>query len=314
MLRADLAWDPTLRQLLAEYARERELTAGSLQQLRISADQFSRWTAQRTGHAARVADLSRGGLLDWMLHLEQQQRLAPATINSKRAALLALWSFANEQGYHPQPAPRLKRLRTGTDPPVAWTLEQFERLLQTARGEPGRWAGLPAGLCWEIALLVAWDTGARLAEIFEAELAEVDLEAGCWIVTAAKRKGRRRGKLYRLHPQTLALIRSSVIGGEPRRRLIPWPWARRSVWPNLRKLLRKAGLPHDRRRLWHCIRRTAESYAALERGIPWAAEAVGHGEAVARRHYIAPEIVPQPSLVDALPRPDISGQLRLISG
>jgi len=68
------------------------------------------------------------------------------------------------------------------------------------------------------------------------------------------------------------------------------------------RLLAKAGLPADRKHLFHCLRRTSESYAAAARGISWAAERVGHSESVARRRYVSPAIAAGESLCDVLPR------------
>jgi integrase len=146
-----------------------------------------------------------------------------------------------------------------------------------------------------------WDTGCRLAELLMAKVSDVDLVAGNWFVCAENRKGRRRDRLYRLHPDTLALIRASLT--HPHEMVFPWPRCRRRIWKHLRGILLVAGLPTGPRRGFHCIRRTVESYAAAARGDQWAADAIGHSVEVARRSYISPAITGEHRLIDAIPRP-----------
>lgn len=307
----------SLWEVLGEYLRERPISAGSVGQLRVALNSFERFIARPVpgGPAgATLAQLNRSKLLDWR-NARRAAGRRPATINSQVGSLLALWNFAAERGAI-APPPRIRHLVEGLDPPAAWTLEQFGRIVEAARRAPGKIDGVPAALVWEIALAVLWDTACRVGEVFWAEVAEIDLEQRTWSVPAAKRKGGRVGKLYRLHPDTIALIRASL--GAPRRWLLPFP-SRGAARPidtfrrRFRRIVQAAGLPADRRHLFHCIRRTAESHAAAARGIAWAAEAVGHGESVARRHYIAPSIVAPPALIDALPRPPAPA-LRVMSG
>lgn len=64
----------------------------------------------------------------------------------------------------------------------------------------------------------------------------------------------------------------------------------------------RRGLPSGRRWKFHCLRRSSESHAAAVLGVAATAEIVGHSEAVARRHYIAPSVVQPKALIDVLPR------------
>ena len=300
----------TLWDLLKEYRRERNLVPGSVEQIDTPVRHFGRFLYQplfspNRSPDARIGDLNKPNLLDW-IEWRRGNGIAPSTINSQRAALVSLWSFAADLEIIPPP-PRIKRLPEPEESPVAWSLAEFCAILESARALSGEWEGVPRSLCWEIVLGVLWDTAARVSEIFHAELAEIDLEAGRWRVPAAKRKGRRRGKLYKLHPDTVAIIRHSLV--EPRQWLIPYPRRATAKKPintfrdHYKRIICDAGLPTDREHLFHCIRRTSESYAAASKGIKWAAEAVGHGEAVARKSYIAQTIVEPPALIEALPRP-----------
>lgn len=279
------------------YVRERlNLTNGSAEQLRVAVRQYGRWL----GREAALADLTATQILGYLRGLLGTS--APATINSKRQALLTLWRAAAHEELLPWPRP-IPKIQQPQRLPVAWTVDQVSQLLGTARLLPGTWYGVPRGLAWEIAVLAIWDTAVRLGTLLRAELTQVDLQSATWRVPAEHLKGRRGDRLFRLHPQTVDAIARSLGNGRTTNKLFPFPYQRREVWLHLKCLLRDAGLPFDRQHLFHCLRRTSESYAAARVGIAAAAAMVGHSEQVARQSYISPTICQPPSLVDVLPRP-----------
>lgn len=289
----------SLSRFCGSYCEQRlNLSDGSAEQLRVAVRLYGRFL----GHEALVADFSKESLLGFLRGL--LARCSPATVNSKRAALLSLWRAAAEVGLC-TPPPRIAKLIEPERLPVAWTVDQVSRLLATAKRRPGHWYGVPVSLAWEIALLTIWDTAARVGSLLGADLSHVDLQQRTWRVPAEHLKGRRRDRLFRLHPQTVDAISRSLVNGRTTTKLFPYPYQRREVFLHLKCLLRDAGLPFDRQHLFHCLRRTAESYAAAARGIEWAAAATGHSVAVARKSYISPMICPAPSLIEALPRPTI---------
>jgi integrase len=274
-----------------------DLAAGSAEQLRIAIRRFSVWL----GREAQLPDLAPDTLLAWMQAL-RADGLAPATINSRRLSLLAIWNDAAERGLIPPPPRRLPRLRVPDRTPEAFTLDEMRRLMEACRRVPGLWGGVPAALCWQLAISVLWDTAARVGSLLAARMTDVDLERCLWHVPAEAVKGRRADRLFRLHPDTVALIRESVTDWPPRELLFPFPWGERQVWRHLGRILQDAELPTDRRHKFHCVRRSSESYAAAQIGIAGAAELVGHSEQVARRHYVCPRIAGQRALIDVLPR------------
>jgi integrase len=244
--------------------------------------------------------LTRDNVLAWMRWLSDGR--SPATVNSKRRALLTLWREAAEQGLC-EPPPKIPKLKEPQRIPVAWTLGEIERIFAATEELTGEWDGVPVGLCWRIALLVFWDTGCRLGAVLGARLANVDMEAGTLFVPAEHLKGQREDRIFRLHPQTVAMIWESLPS--EREMLFPYPYSHHRIWRYLKRILRSAGLPCDRHRMFHCFRRTAESYAAAERGIEWAASAIGHSVEVAKQSYVSPQICKPPALIDALPRPTL---------
>ena len=213
---------------------------------------------------------------------------------------MAIWRHAAEAG-HCSPPPRVAKAREPLRIPNAWSLEQVRDLFAACDRLPGWWEGGPVALYSKMGLSVIWDTACRVNELMCAGIVDVDLRRKIWHVPAEHRKGWRSDREYSLHSDTCELIRLTLA--YPRERLFPFPFDHRQIWIHLHKILRLAGLPIGRRFGFHCLRRTAESYAAKERGIESAAAAVGHGVEVARRSYIAPAIVGEHRLIDAIPRP-----------
>ena len=297
----------TLSGFLDTYLLDRlDLARGTVGQMRIAV----RLLGQYIQGEPTLADLTKPTLLAWMRWLTKGR--APATVNSKRRAILCLWNAAADQDLCPPP-PKIAKLKEPRRIPVAWTLPEVERLFGAIDKLPGRWEGVPVACCWRLAVLLLWDSGARLDALMRARPRDVDLTHAVWHVPAEHIKGRREDREFRLHPQTVAAVAASLPSG--RRLLFPFPCGRRQVWLHLKRILRSAGLPDDRKRMFHCLRRSAESYAAAERGVAWAASAIGHSVAVARKSYVSPAICQPPALVEALPRPKLSNghdrQLRL---
>lgn len=305
----------SLATLLAEYRRDHTLADSSFQQLAISADKFSAWHATTHHRPAAVRDLTRPNIHDWMDALAKPpDALANPTINRKRGAILSLANFAADCELIPPPR-RIKKLTEGEDPPKARSLDELDRILWSAKLEAGDWGGVDAGQCWDFGIRMVWDTGARFHELWAAYAAAVDLDRGLWTVPAKDRKGKRKGRVYPLAADTVAAIAATIDpAAAPRSRLWPFPWHKRQVWIHWDRILLRAGLPTGRKAKWHCIRKTAESHAAAQRGAAWAAEAIGHSEAIARRHYLDPLICKPPSLIDALPRPNPTPRLGLFVG
>lgn len=287
------------------YIPERiDLAEGTVAQLRVAVRMLSR----HLGHDAKPADLSREVLLAWMRSLRESR--SPATVNSKRRAIVAIWNAAAEQGIC-SPPHQIPKLSEPRRIPVAWTMAEVDRIFAAVSELNGEWSGVPVSLCWQIALLVFWDTGNRLNPVIQARLSQVDLAAGTMLVPAEHIKGRREDRMHSLHGQTVDAIRASLPSR--REKLFPFPWGITQVWRHLKKILRSAGLPSDSKRMFHCFRRSAESHAAAERGIEWAASAIGHGVAVARKSYISPAICKPPSLIDVLPRPKLGNGERQLT-
>jgi len=288
--------DLLLTDLLNRYVSGRlGLGNNAAQQMAISVRLLDR----HLGRPATLSDLSEELLVHWLRAMRQAGR-SPATCNSKRGSLLTLWRYAARLRLCP-PAPEVDRFVEPDRLPAVWSLEEVGRLLAAASEERGRWGGVRASLCWRIAIGLIWDTGVRIGSVLRARLASVDIDRGWWHVPAEHCKGGRGDRLFRLHAETMDFIKLSL--SHPREMLVPYPRHPRRIFLDLKRILARAGLPSDRSRMFHCLRRTAESYGAAAGGIEWAAAAVGHSVTVARRSYVSPMVAPGPTLADVLPRP-----------
>jgi integrase len=302
MISAPLTLD---RFLHTEYVRGRWLDGKTQQQMEISVRLLDRWASQ-TGRPSPVPmhDLTRNLVIDWMTWLGDDKTRAPKTVNNKRGDVLTLWREANRQGKC-GPAEEVRKMPEPKRQPVAWKLAEIEAIFAACNRLSGYWEGVRVSLAWKVGFLLFWDTGCRLDEMFLAEIAHLRMGDKSLFVPAEHRKGKRADRVYPLHAQTLDVIAASLSA--PRKKIFPFPFKRRQIWSHLKKILRAAGLPDDRAHMFHCLRRSAESYAALDKGIVWAAEAIGHSVEVARKHYVSSAIAPGPRLIDGLPRPRMTG-------
>jgi integrase len=274
------------------------LTQKAYMQMVYAVRSFDAWH----GSPVMLKNLENHLLIGWMQDMLAAGR-SPVTCNKKRGAVLAIWNAAIEDDLAPFRKKKIPKLHVPIRIPVVWTLAEFERLLAATDLITGYWDGVPRATCWKIALLITWDTGLRRDAILNAKLADVDFNLGTLFVRAENIKGRKADRIFKLHPQTVAIIRESATA--PRENLSPFPSSGKHVHRLFHELLLLAGLPADRWHQFHCIRRSTESYAAASKGIEWAANVVGHDVDVARRFYVNQSIAPRASLIEAIPRPQV---------
>ena len=110
--------------------------------------------------APQVADLNTETLLDFLAWLKESRRQSPHTTNEARAKLVAIWNHAARHGLV-SVFPDLSKLPAPERLPVAWRVEDFQRLLKAAQSMPGRVCGIPAADWWTALLLLGWATGER---------------------------------------------------------------------------------------------------------------------------------------------------------
>lgn len=251
--------------------------------------------AALVGHEPTIDDLSDDNVAG-MMGLLRRQGLAAKTINERRGRINALWTWLAKRGVvktFPTTPPMPEPERA----PLAWTREEVAAIMRECDVEGGWIANIPARLWWVSLHKVCWDSGERIGALMEARW--IHLTADYLTLPAEIRKGGRMDRVYHLHPETLAVLEQIRL---PARELI-WPWDRspNMLWLRYKKLLKRAGLPFDRKSMFHRMRKSVASHFQAAGGN--ATALMGHQDARTTRAYIDPRISPEPQAIDKLFRP-----------
>jgi len=251
-----------------------------------------------SGEPLSIGELTDDLIADWLLM--SSGRWSAKTLNNRRMTILTLWRFAHRKDHHaglPRDVPRWPEIQRV---PEAWTLEEIERLLVTCSRLVGRVGQVPASCWWPALLLTLYWSGARISTVLAIEPADFNPAEG---YVVARHTKNRREKLYPLHAQVVEAIARIFDPAAPR--LFVWPYCRRQLWAQFRKLVVKAGLSIGKggMQLFHRLRRSNLSYCAVADVRIAQRQADHSSEALTRARYIDPRIAPERSAVDVLPVP-----------
>lgn len=256
------------------------------------------WLEKYLKRPPEISDLTEDVVIHWAWWMTRKGGLSVDSAAMYHGKMLALWRFGCRQGlvavwpeHGKMPVP--KRI------PVAWSTEQLAKLWAECDRQQG-WIGLvPARHWWHSLHACLWDTGERICAMLSTEWADVDLNSGWLVCRAETRKGKLADKSWRLHPDTIRLLR---LASDPPRRLVwPFPYSNGTLWNRYRKLLCDAGLPHDRKHKFHCLRKSAASYFEAAGGD--ATQLLGHSSRAVTLAYLDPRIVQPKQASDLLFRP-----------
>ena len=272
----------TLRDYLPAYALTHPLSAQALRQYGIAVALLDRWA----GHAVRLDELDAQTVSAWLAHYSQTVK--PQTARSKRRQILALWRSAVDDGLADPVAlmRRVRPVRCPHVPPVAWTLDEINRLIAACAHIP-RWhrCGLRRSEWWALAIRVAYDSGLRWEDQM-SRLTVDHITPDGYIAWQQHKTG--RVVVSRLAPKTMDALAASLKRC-PRKLVTPWMGSHETFSDQVRTLARKAGI---RAGTWKWIRRAgATEYEIQEPGA--AARHLGHapGSNLAYTSYVDPAIV-----------------------
>lgn len=252
--------------------------------------------ARSLGRRPLLADLTDETVGAHLTRLRREGRAA-ATVQKERSNLLAIWRHAAERRIVER-FPQVEREIEPRRIPRAWTLDELQSILVAGATETGTIGSVPAGEWWTALLKLLWETGERVGAAMALSRYDVYPERGSIIVRAETRKGKRNDRFYRLSPRAIEALRKLLAyEGE---KVFPWPYSEGYLWTRYKKLLKKAGLPIERRSMFHRIRKTTASY--IKRNGGDATEALGHTNANTTRSYLDPEITGDSSPIDFLPK------------
>lgn len=275
-----------------------DLSDKSADQCRIAVRLLDRWN----GHPVTLKQLSASLILKWLKSMAEAGR-ASATVNAKRGLILTIWRFAAKKRLAPK-VPDLDELpkkRETKRLPEAWSVEEMNRLLEVCSSLTGqcRCNGIDRRKFWSTLILFCYETGCRLTAALSVRVSELDLVNGTVLLRceAAKTKIEQR---HRLSPYLIERLKEHLTDRE-----LIWPWSQchRRLWPYLKKILKLAGLSHDRRSLFHKIRRTTATWSAVHGSVDLARQTLGHtSEKMTIERYIDPRYFRPQEAIDVLPK------------
>lgn len=257
---------------------------------------------ERTALLSDLTDESLSRFIGW--HLTKGN--SPATANKDAGQLLALWRFAARKRLV-EIFPDVQLEREPQRVPVAWIEDELPRLLWSCDQEQGSLGGVPAKLWWHTLHLVQWDTAERIGAVRALTWDHIDIDRGWIIFEAESRKGRTRDRAFSCSPDTLDYLK--MIRFPIRKDVFPWPFTSNHIYNHYRRILRRAGLPTDRKSKFHRMRKTAASFFAAAGGDPQ--DLLDHTSRKTTRKYLDPRIVkpvnPKDLLfsLSSLPKPEI---------
>ena len=248
------------------------------------------------GHTPTVCDLT-----DEHIGLHAQKRLADGksrdTAQGEQKKLLAQWRFYARRGYT-KVWPECKPISGVKRTPKAWTKEDFDKLYQKCELAAAV-DDTPGVVWWRCLLSCLFFTGERVGAMLQLEWSGVDLDGGWLELPAEVRKNSATDRRYKIPSETVELLRKM-----PRDKGGPFDcgMCMETIYNRFKGILKKAGLPTDRRSMFHRIRRTTASHYAAAGGN--AQQLLGHSSPAVTERYIDPEIAPQPQAVDLLIDPE----------
>lgn len=238
-------------------------------------------------HAGRplyLHDLSDDTLNAWAAAM-RAAGLKPKTIKNKLSCLLALWRHAWQTQRLASRPERVVKIRVPDGQPVAWSVDEFTRLVAAAEDVPGyfRATGLRRADFWAAFAWVVFDTGLRLGDVLELRRVQF---------SAAGQAGVVQHKTGRLHavqvrPATLSRIdRLGPFDGDGRDGLVFWwPVNSRGFYQQLGRVVAAAGLNNDHGLTRRLRRTSATAFERVAPGQAWVH--LGHSApGLDRRSYV----------------------------
>lgn len=253
-------------------------------------------------HEPTVDDLTDDAISNLTWWLIQSRGIVIDTAVSYTKKLLSLWRFicrhASEFGIAQPVWPELELPRPPERNAIAWTEPEVKMIYRALASQEGFIGSAPACLYWPALQLTFWDAPERLGAVIMLRPEDVNVVSDPpWVEFRAEvRKGKLRDRGYPLHATTAAAL-TALMGATGKQSLVFCaPFTEHTLRERYKGILRDAGLPHDRKRLFHCLRKTVASYwDALGHD---ATELLDHSSRTVTKTYISQQISRPPRPAD----------------
>lgn len=199
---------------------------------------------------AKVQDLNSEAYGAWCKHRRDVCGVAPSTLHGEAQKFCVLWRWLarrRECNECNVVLPRKHEKENST-----WLQDEFGRIEKAGRECTWFVGKVPGRIYWPALLGVAVESGERLGALHQLQAHHFDLEARKVLFPANIRKGKMRDLTKPLSEQTVKDV-EALLAICPQR-----PFAavqKNSMYHPMRRLLCDAGLPSDRSRMFHCLRR-----------------------------------------------------------
>lgn len=254
--------------------------------------------AKFLGREAQISDLEADTIVCFLAWLRERGRAA-ITANDNRNRLMALARFAVKKGQlkeEPEVQPEIEPERV----PRAWLTTDLDALFSACIEQHGRIGSSPANVWWLSLHLVCLFSGERIRAVLSLRWDQLDLDGGYMMLTAEQRKGRLRDREWELPAEAIAALRhlKRTSTGEL---VFEKDFCLGTLYNRYAKLLKRAGLPTDRKSKFHRIRKSTASHSKAAGGD--AQELMDHSSAKVTKFYLDKRIVKPQSTVDLLKVP-----------
>jgi len=223
-----------------------------------------------------------------------------STVNKTVRHLMAILRFAHREKRLAE-LPEWKKLAEPRRAPLAFTQEEFARILAVASQLEGTMLGVPASAWWEALLLTLWYTGARITALLAVTSSDYDRQAG-GIYLRSERQKNRADQFLDLGDDALEAI--DRIFCSQNIKLFRWKYSSdRPARKVFKRICQVAGVPlrTDTGSAFHRIRKSTASYLKIGGGN--ATARLGHSAASVTERYYDPRIVTEARQAQFLPRP-----------
>jgi integrase len=263
------------------------------------------------GHEATLDDLDDlvvARFLRWRSQQSNKRKglLSPASVAKDSAHLRTIWNWCARKRMKRANGdllefPDYARPRVPKPRPVAYTVEELQKLIEAARYRKGLVGDVPAPWYWITKIRSMFETGERIGAVMQLRWSEVDLDRRTLTFLAATRKGHRETITRQISADLAAVL---AMHQRPADRLV-WPWLENrkmlSCYASLKVLCETAKVDYHP---FHSIRKATASY--LKRAGVSAKTQLGHSsEEMAENHYYDTRITGVPSALDHLPPLDL---------
>lgn len=112
------------------------------------------------------------------------EKCSTITVKTDRTILLALWKFAYENNFIDHMPKNIVKIKIRKAPTKAWTIEECKQLInQTYKDIRKNRRGVPVGLWLRVWILLGYESGARLGDVFSFKWSDIENNTLRWTMS-----------------------------------------------------------------------------------------------------------------------------------